>query len=276
MVASSGIDIWKPPSPTMENTSLSGRANCAPMAAGRPKPMEPRPPELIHSRGELKRMNCAAHIWCWPTSEVTMARPPESRSISRITCCGLISLVDTSGVSGCSAFHSRICRHHAGARGAVLFAALRRQFLQNLGQLLEHALDVAHDGQVGRAVLADFGRIDIHVNHFGMRRERRQAAGHAIVKAHAQSDQQIGVRHAHVGRVAAMHARHADVVGMLGRQAAQAHQRGDRGRVDQFHQFAQFLRRVGRDNAAARINKRPLAIPRSSAPRAGSGRCGLR
>ena len=34
MVASSGIDIWKPPSPTIANTSLSGRANCAPMADG--------------------------------------------------------------------------------------------------------------------------------------------------------------------------------------------------------------------------------------------------
>ena len=41
MVASSGIDIWKPPSPTIANTSLSGRANCAPIAAGSPKPIDP-------------------------------------------------------------------------------------------------------------------------------------------------------------------------------------------------------------------------------------------
>src|ERR1700691_2442596 len=119
MVASSGIDIWKPPSPTIEKTNLSGRANCAPMADGRPKPIDPKPPELIHKRGELKRINCAAHIWCWPTSEVTMALPPDRRSISRITCCGLISLVETSGVSGCSAFQSRTCFHQVAREAEV-------------------------------------------------------------------------------------------------------------------------------------------------------------
>ena len=82
----------------MANTSLSGRANCAPMAAGKPKPMEPRPPELIHRRGSLKRINCAAHIWCCPTSVVTIASPPESRSISAIRCCGLISRLAVTGL----------------------------------------------------------------------------------------------------------------------------------------------------------------------------------
>ena len=35
-VASSAIVIWKPPSPTIAQTFLSGLANCAPMAAGKP------------------------------------------------------------------------------------------------------------------------------------------------------------------------------------------------------------------------------------------------
>ena len=96
----------------------------------------------------------------------------------------------------------------------VLFAALRRRLLQNLVELLQNALHVAHDGQVRRAILADFGRIDVDVNHFGMRREGGQAAGHAIVEAHAEGDQQIGVGHAHVGGVAAVHARHADEIRM--------------------------------------------------------------
>ena len=38
------------------------REYCAPKADGTPKPIEPRPPELIHKRGWLKRINCAAHI----------------------------------------------------------------------------------------------------------------------------------------------------------------------------------------------------------------------
>src|ERR1039457_3316134 len=106
MVESSGMDIWNPPSPTSAKTSLSGRANCAPIADGRPKPMAPSPPELIHRRGALKRINCAAHIWCWPTSEHTMAWPAESRSISIIRCCGLISESEVAGARGCSGLRS--------------------------------------------------------------------------------------------------------------------------------------------------------------------------
>ena len=76
-----------------------------------------------------------------------------------------------------------------GARRRILLTALRRQFLQNLVQFFEHSLHVADDRQIGRAILADFRRIDIHVDHLGMRREGRQTAGDSIVKAHAQSDQ---------------------------------------------------------------------------------------
>ena len=41
--------IWKPPSPATTQTSSSGRAILAPMAAGRAKPMVPRPPEVIRA-----------------------------------------------------------------------------------------------------------------------------------------------------------------------------------------------------------------------------------
>ena len=48
---------------------------------------------------------------------------------------------------------------------------------------------------------------------------------------------------------------------MRRRKGAQAHQSGDRGRIHQFHEFSQFFRRVGRDDAAACINERPLSFP---------------
>ena len=117
-------------------------------------------------------------------------------------------------------------------------------FRQQLVQLVEHALDVAHDGHVGGAVLADLGRIDIHVDHLGVRREGGEAAGDAVVETHAERDQQVGSSHRHVGRIAAVHAGHADEIGMAGGQRAQAHQRGDRGGVGQFHELAQFRRRA--------------------------------
>ena len=55
---------------------MSGHATAAPIAAGRPKPIVPRPPELIQVRGSVKWKYCADHIWCWPTSEQTIASPP--------------------------------------------------------------------------------------------------------------------------------------------------------------------------------------------------------
>ena len=43
--------IWIEPSPAMQTTTWSGQPTFAPIAAGRPKPIVPRPPELIQRRG---------------------------------------------------------------------------------------------------------------------------------------------------------------------------------------------------------------------------------
>ena len=133
---------------------------------------------------------------------------------------------------------------------------LRQQFVQPA----EDAFDIAHDGHVGRAVLADFRGVDIHVDDLGVRRKCRQAPGNAVVEPHAQGDQQVAFGQSHVGRVAAVHTRHADEIGVLRRQAAQTHQ-GEHGRrIGQLHELAQFFRRTRRNDAAAAINQRPLGF----------------
>jgi len=53
-VESSCRVISNEPSPAMSITSSSGRATWAPMAAGRPKPIVPSPPEVIQRRGRSK------------------------------------------------------------------------------------------------------------------------------------------------------------------------------------------------------------------------------
>ena len=50
-VASSWLVIWKQPSPSMHQTTASGTAIFAPIAAGTAKPIVPSPPELSHVRG---------------------------------------------------------------------------------------------------------------------------------------------------------------------------------------------------------------------------------
>ena len=62
------------------------------------------------------------------------------------------------------------------ARAAAFFGLnFGFEFLQRLVELLQHALDVAHDRDIGNAVLADFGGVDIHVDHAGVAGEGLQA-----------------------------------------------------------------------------------------------------
>ncbi|MNT03733.1 hypothetical protein D3C72_1382810 [compost metagenome] len=51
MVASSCTFIMKLPSPDTSTTVRSGQANCAPIAAGRPKPIVPSAPLVRWLRG---------------------------------------------------------------------------------------------------------------------------------------------------------------------------------------------------------------------------------
>ena len=53
-VAISWMFMISEPSPARQTTLSSGQATLAPMALGRPKPIVPRPPELIHWRGRVK------------------------------------------------------------------------------------------------------------------------------------------------------------------------------------------------------------------------------
>ena len=111
------------------------------------------------------------------------------------------------------------------AGGAALAIGLGGSLGEELGELDENALDVADDGDFGSAVLADFGGVDIDVDDFGVRGEGGEASGDAVVEAHAEGDQEIGIGHRHVGGVAAVHAGHGDEV----RVARRAWRRGPSG-----------------------------------------------
>ena len=67
------------------------------------------------------------------------------------------------------------------------------EFLYHLIELLEHAANVAHDRNIRVAVLAHFGRVNIHMDHAGVAREGVQGTGDAVIKTSAESDEQIAV-----------------------------------------------------------------------------------
>ncbi|OPX97570.1 MAG: hypothetical protein A4E60_03223 [Syntrophorhabdus sp. PtaB.Bin047] len=74
-VASSCMFICMLPSPAISTTRDFGKATWAPMAAGNPYPIVPRPPDVRHVRGLRNLKNWAVHIWFCPTSVVMMALP---------------------------------------------------------------------------------------------------------------------------------------------------------------------------------------------------------
>ena len=189
-----------------------------------------------------------------------MAWPPETLSIAAMSCCGLISVSET-GASVRMLFLPQTDLPPPGApRVRQLRVGRARGLAQQFVEFAQNPLHIAHDGHIGRAVLPDLRRVDIHVDHLGVRREGRQPAGHAVVEARAQGDQQVGALERHVGGIASVHARHADEVGVFRGHGAQTHQRGNHRQIVALHQFAELRGRAGGHNTAPRIDQRPLGF----------------
>ena len=65
--------------------------------------------------------------------------------------------------------------HHAARAAAFFGLNSGSSSCRFLIELLQHALHVADDRDIGHAVLADFGRIDIHMDDSGVAGEGWQA-----------------------------------------------------------------------------------------------------
>ena len=83
-------------------------------------------------------------------------------------------------------------------------------------------------GSVGDLVLVDLRRIDVDVDDLAVLGELADLAGHAVVEAHAERQQQVGLVDGVVGVDGAVHAEHVQAQVMLAGKAAQAmHGQGD-------------------------------------------------
>ena len=111
-VDNSWIHIWILASPVTQHTKESGLAIWTPIADGRPNPMAPKPPELIHLLGYLYLYSWAAHIWCCPTSEVINASPLVTSYNLSTTNCGLIILSSCLYENEFFFLHVSISFHH--------------------------------------------------------------------------------------------------------------------------------------------------------------------
>ena len=90
----------------------------------------------------------------------------------------------------------------------------------DLLQFGQGVLDVADNRNVRGFVLVQLRGIDVDVHDLGMLGKRLQFAGHAIVKPHADRQQQITIAHGMVSIHAAMHAEHVERQGVGVREGA--------------------------------------------------------
>ena len=88
--------------------------------------------------------------------------------------------------------------------------------------------------------------------------KRRQVAGHPVVEAGAERDQQIGLLQRRHGRDRAVHAGHAEVLRVAVGERAARHQRGHDRDAGELGEREQFLGGVGLEHAAADVQHRPL------------------
>ena len=91
-------------------------------------------------------------------------------------------------------------------------------------------------------------------------REAVELAGDAVVEARPQRDQQVGLLHRGDRGVVAVHARHAQAELVVVGERAARHEGGDHREAGELDQLAQRLGGAGLEDAAARVDHRPLRL----------------
>ena len=74
-------------------------------------------------------------------------------------------------------------------------------------------------------------RVDIYMDHFGVRREGIQLAGNAVVKTGADGDKQVAFLHRQICRFGTMHPQHAEVVRVICLYRTETFQRAGGGHL---------------------------------------------
>ncbi len=145
-------------------------------------------------------------------------------------------------------------RADVGLRGTAL-----QQVADRSDELFDHQPAVTDDRHVGAAHLALLGGVDVDVDDLGVRSERRDLAGDAVVETGTERDQQVAALQRRDGRRVAVHAGHAEAQRVIIGKRAAGHQRGDDVNVGHLGELAQRLGGAGLEDAATDVEDRPLA-----------------
>ena len=127
-------------------------------------------------------------------------------------------------------------------------------------QLAQHPLQVSDDRHIDLDVLADFRGVDVYVYLLGLQGECARLAGDAVVEAHPQGDQQIGLLDGEAGIGHAVHTRHSDAQDVIVGERANAQQGRDDRNLRLLGQLAKLGVRPGEDDAVAGEDNRLLGL----------------
>ncbi len=100
----------------------------------------------------------------------------------------------------------------------------RAALLNEREEQFEDVFEVADERYVDPDVLVDLGGIDLDVDLLRVGRVAGKVAGDAVVEAHAEGEQQIGLLDRVVDPGLAVHAHHAEREGMMGGEGSEAEQ----------------------------------------------------
>ena len=125
---------------------------------------------------------------------------------------------------------------------------------------MQNSAQIADERHVHLHVLVDFRGIDFNVNFLGVRRVSLQIAGHAVVKAHAERQQQVGFLNRLVHPGFAVHAHHAEVQQVRSGKRSKTQQRHRDGNGGAFGERLHFVLGAGNQNAVAGQDHRPLGF----------------
>src|SRR4029077_2055035 len=132
--------------------------------------------------------------------------------------------------------------------------------LQTREKPLEHFACIPDESSVDLHVLVDLGAVDLDVNLASFLGVGAQIAGDAVVKTHADGDQQIGFLNGVIDPGFAVHAHHAKVQGIVGGEASDAEERHGHGQIAGVDELVEGAHRPGNHDAVAGENQRALGI----------------
>ena len=127
-------------------------------------------------------------------------------------------------------------------------------------QLVKDFPQVANQCDIYFHVLINLGGIDLNMNFLGIGRVGLEIAGHAIVEAHAEGQQQVGLLNRLIHPGLAVHAHHAEIQRMRRRECAQAEQRERHRNSGAFCKVANLAHGPRNNDAVPGENYRPLGV----------------